>query len=1408
MKAKKSLISLAILASISNVVLAGGIRHDIDVQTYRDFGDNKGAFTADAQHISVYKSDGSLSGVIDSLPNFSSVSDGGYATIIHPSFIGSANHVGYTENMTFGGRHYTDDSTLFNVNGKQVSGDFKQPDYGEPKPPTTSSYALLGEWTKKAAVDVMYLDENGVQKIRHTSDADTTADHDLKGDYKITRTRNIIWEAEPATLADESLLKVGTLIARTGGGTHEQLLNPSGTKSVGYGWLNGGLNIVTQVNVDAAESSHRYFHYVSTLDPKTPLDTITFGGDSGSPIYVFNDETNQWEVIGFQSAGGGSYGYGKFSVGRHATTHANSVMATYVLPEIQTNSAQESITFGPQASDGNVTLTTASSSRQLVGLNQAEDNWHENKDLVLGGAGGTVSMSQGDVNLGASSITFNSNFTLSGEHRLNSAGYIINEGSTVTSELTGATGDTWRKIGKGTLVVNGNGNQLAELNVGDGLVQLNRDNGYAAHHIRLASGRATVQLMQDNQIRQENGEIGFAFGTKGGALDMNEHDLTWDNIIHMDSSPVITNSHGTANFTFTGNAFTPTLTYLGNFTSQNDGVLNVNYTPNADNHVWNLKGGADTTGTLNVTKGTVNLTAPFVLHANNYVDDTEYEQSSFKFGHVTLAENTNLTVNRNTGLASNISVADNATISLNTAGNVTNSSQYTDESAVISGTISLAQNALINTNIAENFRANLNSDISGNGVLNLTNLGTVELGGNNTKFAGTINLDKGILNVTNNAALTDTLNQFNLKNGATLNFANNINGSVSNINAESGSVIKGVGVNHFTVNNTDTSTLYATLTNIENFTKMGSGYLDTHVLTADNVNITGGLLTPTEIVAKEVFIDTDSALQMAGNITGNVTHKGALIIGNDYRDSGDAYKYANITINGNYTGQQGTIYFDSLLGDDHSPTDTLHIKGKATGQANVNINYVGTGDQTLEGMQIVSVDGQSSLNLKNTGRVLAGAYDYLLLQNNDRNWVLTNNYRTAVPSPAPTLELPEGGITQVPEESPTLELPELTITHVPENAPTLELPELTVTHVPEDTPTLELPELMITHVPGDVPTLELPEFTVTDEPDHAPMITPPEDVLMAEPDNKVEGPTPPIHTQGNLRAEFNGYLANSEIAMQSLQLRSMLDNLAVNNRTAGSVNVWTTGKVQHNKFGETHQQIHSKTKTTEVQLGADIKLNNGYVGMNVAQGLGTGESRSQVTDITANSRVKYTTLGTYGAYFLNHEYEGAYVASSAKYGWYQNRVNAPLISTEYRTNGLSVSAEVGYSIALNEAVSIRPKVTVGYSHLFDKSINDRAATIRAKQSNVETLAGAEFVAHGAFIEGKLGVFYQHDTKPSQVRIENVNSAIDSKRHAVKIQLGANIHLTPVIELSTALEWQSGANKYQQKSAKIGLSYRF
>jgi outer membrane autotransporter protein len=114
----------------------------------------------------------------------------------------------------------------------------------------------------------------------------------------------------------------------------------------------------------------------------------------------------------------------------------------------------------------------------------------------------------------------------------------------------------------------------------------------------------------------------------------------------------------------------------------------------------------------------------------------------------------------------------------------------------------------------------------------------------------------------------------------------------------------------------------------------------------------------------------------------------------------DGFAGDRTVINGNYVGQNGHLLFDTQLGADDSPTDQLHVTGDTSGTTNVQVaNAGGQGALTTgDGIPLVLVDGVSNGVFTSTGRIEAGAYEYLLYKGGlaadaaNGNWYLRSYF--------------------------------------------------------------------------------------------------------------------------------------------------------------------------------------------------------------------------------------------------------------------------------------------------------------------------------------------------------------------------------------------------------------------------------
>lgn len=145
------------------------------------------------------------------------------------------------------------------------------------------------------------------------------------------------------------------------------------------------------------------------------------------------------------------------------------------------------------------------------------------------------------------------------------------------------------------------------------------------------------------------------------------------------------------------------------------------------------------------------------------------------------------------------------------------------------------------------------------------------------------------------------------------------------------------------------------------------------------------------------------SLQMS-DATWNMTHSSTLtdltLNGGSVVNFGhaDGEPWQTLTINEDFTGNGGKLVFNTVLNDDASETDKLKVLGNTTGNAFVAVNNIGgTGAQTVEGIEIIDVAGNSDATFEKAGRIVAGAYDYNVVQKGS-NWYLTS-FIPAPPEP-------------------------------------------------------------------------------------------------------------------------------------------------------------------------------------------------------------------------------------------------------------------------------------------------------------------------------------------------------------------------------------------------------------------------
>jgi serine protease autotransporter len=698
-----SLIALAVVDAD-----AGIMREDVAVQDYRDFAENLGKYTVGEENIEVFKMDGTSAGILNfPMPDFGAVNSLGFATLISPSYVASVAHnVGYTS-VDFG--NHAKYRTTYKLISRNVHPAFEQ-------------------WGK---------------------------------DFHVPRLNKVVTEAAPIPMVDPQDVRNNreryVYFARVGSGTQYQV-DPVTKKPVyltgAYDWKSGG----TMVNPTFEPSRLRWTNYGPPDSRAQPFSSAIQAGDSGSPLYVYDNVEKEWKIYGVSPWGGtGKTGYEYISYTLDMQLNfLNGVIAENTDPDVT-----------DVAANGDIHWTEANITQGEYGWmwhgvktelpSQAtNDELNASKDLRFAGEGGLIVLDSA-INHGAAKLQFSNDYRVVSAEGANNTwvggGIEVDTGKTVDWEVNGLAGDTLHKIGEGTLYVNAVGNNGGALNVGDGLVVLAQQANDAGEQkafskITIVSGRPTVQIGGKNQIESSD----IYFGYRGGNLDLNGYDMAFSTINHSDSGAAIINGNADQISTLTLNN-TDNQTFVGHLGSQETASnLNVEYTPASSAGVWELAGGADL-NQLSVKNGILRLAGRPTPHAGGTLFSDDWIDETYTINQVDVASYATLRVKEHATLDANVMLNKQANMMLNSKSH-------------LSGHVELALGSIISVDQTDSKSAStdgnndvfIDATLSGKGTLQKLAPGALYINSDNT-FIGSTHIYSGALILNGSLASTVTMEQ-------------------------------------------------------------------------------------------------------------------------------------------------------------------------------------------------------------------------------------------------------------------------------------------------------------------------------------------------------------------------------------------------------------------------------------------------------------------------------------------------------------------------------------------------------------------------------------------------------------------------------------------------------------------------
>lgn len=551
-KFKLNFIALTVAYALAPYTEAALVRDDVDYQIFRDFAENKGKFSVGATNVEVRDKNNQSLG--NALPNgipmidFSVVDvNKRIGTLVDPQYIVSVKHA----------HQYMNDFYFGHYNGHRDVSD----DENKYSVVTQNNVNSSEKWDVNKRLD----------------------------DYNMPRLNKFVTEVAPTTptLAGDDLETYTNKekypsFVRVGAG--RQLVYEKGSRhvegnehgedlkdlSAAYNYAIGGTPY-EGINIDPSQSKkgligfgdsrqHPNAKDVLSQDPLTNYGVL---GDSGSPLFAFDKQQNKWVFIGPYTywAGYGKKSWQEWNIYKkdfadNIKKRDNAKPVPFSTSEYRwTTTGNSSQITNDQKT---ISVELPNSNTPLVNY-QEKENKNTGQNVIFEGNGNykNTLVLENNINQGAGGLFFKGNYEVKGKTddiTWVGGGISVEEGKTVTWKIHNPEKDHLAKIGKGTLIVEGKGNNKGSLKVGDGTVILNQQTNGSGEHafasVGIVSGRSTVVLNDDKQVNPNS----IYFGFRGGRLDLNGNSLTFDHIRNIDDGARIVNHNTskTSTVTITG----------------------------------------------------------------------------------------------------------------------------------------------------------------------------------------------------------------------------------------------------------------------------------------------------------------------------------------------------------------------------------------------------------------------------------------------------------------------------------------------------------------------------------------------------------------------------------------------------------------------------------------------------------------------------------------------------------------------------------------------------------------------------------------------------------------------------------------------------------------------------------------
>ncbi|ECK9681952.1 fibronectin-binding autotransporter adhesin ShdA [Salmonella enterica subsp. enterica serovar Washington] len=517
-------------------------------------------------------------------------------------------------------------------------------------------------------------------------------------------------------------------------------------------------------------------------------------------------------------------------------------------------------------------------------------------------------------------------------------------------------------------------------------------------------------------------------------------------------------------------------------------------------------------------------------------------------------------------------------------------------------------------------------------------------------------------------------------------------------------------------------------------------------------------------------------------VNGKVTNEGTLVFGDSeetgaiFTLNGDLVNMGTMTsgsssstpgntlyVDGNYTGNGGSLYLNTVLGDDDSATDKLVITGDASGTTDLYINGIGDGAQTTNGIEVVDVGGVSTSDafvLKN--EVNASLYTYRLYWNeSDNDWYLASKAQSddddSGGDDTPSDGGDDGGNVTPPDDG------------------------------------------------GNV--------TPPDDGGDGGDVTPPDDGGDVAPQYRAdigaymgnqwmarnlqmqtlydrEG-SQYRNADGSVWARFKAGKAESEAVSGNIDMDSNYSQFQL----GGDILAWGNGQ----------QSVTVGVMASYINADTDSTGNRGADG----------------SQFTSSGNVDGYNLGVYATWFADAQtHSGAYVDSWYQYGFYNNSVESGDAGSEsYDSTANAVSLETGYryDIALSNGntVSLTPQAQVVWQNYSADSVKDNYGTRIDGQDGDSWTTRLGLRVDGKLYKGSRTVIqpfaeanWLHTSDDVSVSFDDATVKQDLPANRAELKVGLQADIDKQWSVRAQVAGQTGSNDFGDLNGSLNLRYNW